>query len=417
MSDAVAAWLERIEQLHPANIELGLDRVAKIWSRHGCAKPAPVVLTVAGTNGKGSTVAILEKILTHAGFGVGCYTSPHLQKYNERIRIREKDINDSQLVAAFEAIDALRDDVALTYFEFGTLAALWAIHQAAVDIAVLEVGLGGRLDATNIIDADAAIVTSIGLDHTEWLGENLAQIGREKAGIFRPNAIAVGSSPALPASVREYAERVDAVYCGRGTEYSVHCDAETWRLRSPSLQLSDLSKPALVGAHQVDNAAGALVALEQLGLLPSRRAVNQALEAVQLPGRLQQLGQDPAILLDVAHNPDGARRIAAYLKTQRVELSAIHVVVGMLGDKDVASFCTVLDDVGVDRWYLASLPGARGASAEQLRASMGSRPAQLFTDVATALVAAKASAATGHLIVVTGSFMTVAEALTELSTT
>ena len=419
MSGSVAAWLERIERLHPANIELGLDRVAEVWSRHGCAKPAPIVLTVAGTNGKGSTVAMLEQILATAGFSTACYTSPHLHRYNERIRIRQENISDQRLLMAFEGVEALRDATPLTYFEFGTLTALWAIQQSQVDVAVLEVGLGGRLDATNIIDADAAIVTAIGLDHTDWLGEDLAQIGREKAGIFRSGAIAVGSSPTLPTSIRDQADLVEAVYSERGAEFAVHKDQGGWQLVTLTLELSDLSPPALAGSHQIDNAAGAIVALEQLGLLPSRGAVNQALETVQLSGRLQRLGNAPTVLLDVAHNPDGAARIRDHLQAHRAKpqsnsAQTIHAVVGMLNDKDVVGFCATLEEAGVGRWYLASLPGARGAPASHLQDLLGSRPSALFDNVAAALTAAIDQANPDDIVVVTGSFVTVSEALTEL---
>ncbi len=400
-----------MESLHPREIDLGLTRTAAVGERMGLARlPFPVV-TVAGTNGKGSTVALLEHCLHAAGYKVGAYTSPHLLDYNERVRLATVAVGDAELCGAFESVEQARGATSLSYFEFGTLAALELLRRARVDIAILEVGLGGRLDAVNVWDADIAMVSAIGIDHTDWLGDTRAAIGREKAGIFRAGRSAICSDPNPPASIAEAAARVGAQLLLVHRDFDFAANDRGWNWRSRAQQRAGLPYPAMRGAYQLYNASGVLMALE---LLAARFPVTQAqvragLLGASLPGRFQTLPGRPLRVLDVAHNPQAAQALAATLRDQPVSGKTIGVV-GMLKDKPIVDVMRAMAAV-VDRWHVASLGGARGATAEQLGAAMAEAgihvPITLHADVTAAYAAACREARTDARVVAFGSFHTV----------
>lgn len=412
---SLADWLAWQETLHPKIIDLGLERVAQVAGNMQLLTPGHGVITVAGTNGKGSSVAMLESILSSAGYRTACYSSPHLQRYNERIRIAGNEVDDAALCAAFEAVDRARGDTSLTYFEFGTLAALSLFSQAALDIVVLEVGMGGRLDAVNILDADAALVTSIGIDHGAWLGTDRETIGREKAGIFRTGRPAICSDPEPPASVFRQAQAVSASWYAPGCGYDWTSSEHDWNWQSGGMVHEHLPMPALPGSHQLQNAAGVLMVLESLAerFPVQRTALEQGLATVALAGRCQVLPGAVETILDVAHNTGSAETLAQLLCSRGVH-GRTRMVLGMLADKDVAGFTALLSPV-VNDWYLATLPGARGLSARDLRQRLSDSDAagraRQFQDVTTAYMQARADAADGDRVVVCGSFVTVAEAL------
>ena len=408
-------WLAWQETLHPNKIDLGLERVAAVAARLNLQDMQPVIVSVAGTNGKGSSIAMLESILLQAGYRVGSYTSPHLLRYNERIRINREAIGDAPLCNAFAAVDARRGDTSLSYFEFGTLAALWLFRQLSPDAVLLEVGLGGRLDAVNIMDADVALVTAVDIDHSQWLGNDRETIGREKAGIFRGGRPAVCSDPAAPDSLRTVAEDLGADWYGLREQFHIDIQAQTWHWHRPESRHDDLPLPSLPGPHQLNNAAGVLMVLDCLrGRLPvSTPAIRSGLADITLPGRCQVIPGPVELVLDVSHNPHGAAALAGMLAA-RNRPGRNHVVLGMLQDKDASGSIAALQPVA-DQLYLASLDDEQGLAAEQLQAHMkqhsASVPAECFADVAGAMRQAFANADAGDRVVVCGSFHTVADAM------
>ena len=408
-------WLSWQETLHPKKIDLGLERVARVAGRMQLLTPDHGVITVAGTNGKGSSIAMLEAILLSAGYRTGCYSSPHLLRYNERIRVAGKEVDDATLCTAFDAVDQARGDTSLSYFEFGTLAALYIFSQSSLDIALLEVGMGGRLDAVNILDADAALVTAIAVDHSAWLGDDRDTIGREKAGVFRANRPAICSDPEPPASIIGQAQALSARWSALGSEFDWTLTARGWSWQTAGKAYEDLPKPALPGTHQLNNAAGVLMVLETLAkqFPVSRAAIEQGLTTVALPGRCQLLTGAVETLLDVAHNPASAEMLAQLLHKQSVR-GHTRLVLGMLDDKDVAAFVAALAPV-VNDWYLATLPGDRGLSARDLQQQICDTGTEgmtrQFQDVASAFRQAHADAEEGDRVVVCGSFVTVAEVM------
>jgi dihydrofolate synthase/folylpolyglutamate synthase len=417
------AWLAYLETLHPKAIAMGLDRVQAVHARMGIALDC-AVLTVTGTNGKGSTCALLEAILRAAGYRVGLYASPHLVRYNERVRIDAREAGDDELIAALNAVEdarsaPLREGAAatpLTYFEFGTLAALWLYARARVDVVVLEVGLGGRLDAVNIVDPDVAVVTSVDLDHQDYLGPTREDIGREKAGIFRAGRPAVCADPAPPASLLEHARHLGVPLARIGHDFGFVVHDGQWDYWGPGGRRYGLPHPALRGAHQLANAATALAVLDLMrARLPvSGGAVRDGLLGVELPGRFQVLPGRPTVVLDVAHNPHAAGALAATLRTMGYHRET-RAVFGMLADKDIAGVVAAMRAL-VDRWYVATLPGPRGASAAAIAATLadaGVAPAaiRVHDDVAAALHAAREGIDEADRIVIFGSFLTVAAAL------
>ena len=408
-------WLDWQDTLHPRKIDLGLERVASVAKQLNLDTPEYGVVSIAGTNGKGSSVAMLDSILCAAGYRVGSYTSPHLMRYNERIRINGEEIDDPSLCAAFQAIDDARGDITLSYFEFGTLAALYIFKSASLDIALLEVGMGGRLDAVNIMQPDAALVTSIGIDHSTWLGTDRDQIGREKAGIFRTGRPAVCSDPAPPASLERVADELAAHWMCLGGAYTYDVSGSSWSWYGPGQHRENLPFPGLAGSHQLDNAAGVLMVLESLNerYPVSHESIEQGLQSVSLSGRCQIITGDIELVLDVAHNANSAELLLRFLRTQPVK-GCTWMILGMLDDKDVREFTGILDPE-VDNWQLASLRTDRGLSATDLQELMQS-PARgnrirCFPDVVAALRQTRSEAVVGDRIVVSGSFFTVAEAM------
>lgn len=416
MSRSLAGWLAHIEQQHPSAIDLGLERVATVWRRMNCGISAPV-FTVGGTNGKGSTCAMLDCILRSAGYRTGRYSSPHLLHYNERVMVDGMALPDHALVAGFEAVDAGRGEVSLTYFEYGTLAALWLFARERLDALVLEVGLGGRLDAVNIIDADCAILSSIGIDHVGFLGATREAIGAEKAGIFRPGRPAVVADPDPPQSVREAADRAGARLLLIGRDFDFAADAQQWQYRGLDGRRVVLAHPALRGRTQLRNASAAIAALQALeARLPvAMKDIRQGLAHVFVPGRFQTLPGRPQVILDVAHNPDAARVLADNLAAGGYAPDTI-AVIGMLGDKDVEGVVRALAE-RVTRWHVAALGGARGGSGRELLQAvkaLAGAPAFLHASPAEAFDAARRSAGENDKIVVCGSFLTVAEVMAVL---
>jgi len=416
---SLADWLARLEQLHPSAIDLGLERVRRVRDAMGLAPTFPLIV-VGGTNGKGSTCATLEAILGAAGYKTGLYTSPHLLRYNERVRIAGFDASDAELVAAFEKVDTARGDISLTYFEFGTLGAMAQFIDADVDVAILEVGLGGRLDAVNVFDPDAAIVTSVDLDHMEYLGDSREQIGFEKAGIYRAARAAICSDPTPPASLLEHARHIGADLRRVGQDFSAQREGDHWTYQGANVTWQALPLPAMLGAYQVRNAAGALAALESLqACLPvNEAAIRAGLASAQVPGRFQRIAVAPDVILDVAHNPEAARALAATLREQPVAGRTL-AVVGMLADKDAAGVFAALADA-VDAWWTCTpaSPRAQAAAAlaATLRVQVGSAPISVQPDVSMALAAARSAAREGDRILVFGSFYTVAAVLDHAAT-
>jgi dihydrofolate synthase/folylpolyglutamate synthase len=412
---SLADWLAYLENLHPKSIALGLDRVHEVHSRLDAAIACPVV-TVAGTNGKGSTCAMLESILRCGGYATGLYTSPHLLRYNERIRIRGADASDEAIVEAFNAVEDARGDVALTYFEFGTLAALWLFARERLDAVILEVGLGGRLDAVNIVDADVSVLTSVDLDHTDYLGPTREDIGREKAGIFRAGKPAVCADRDPPASVVAAADAIGARLLLLGRDYSFVNERSQWRYRGPRSERFGLPFPALRGAYQLDNAATVLTVLDLLhdALPVSAQAIREGVLTVALPARFQVLPGRPTVVLDVAHNPQAARALADALAAMGFHPRTF-AVCAMLADKDAAGVIAALRG-RIDRWFVAGLPGPRGDDGTRVRDALRAEgvPAEAVAScggIAQAFAAARAAATEADRIVVFGSFLTVAAAL------
>lgn len=411
---SLPAWLARLEQLHPSAIELGLDRVRRVWQTLELVPDFPVII-VGGTNGKGSVCAMLDAMFRAAGYRTGLYTSPHLRRYNERVRIDGREASDAELVAAFERIEAARGDTTLTYFEFGTLAAMAQFVAAAVDIAILEVGLGGRLDAVNLFDADVALVTGVDLDHQEYLGATREAIGLEKAGIYRAGRPAICADPAPPASLVGHAQAIGADLRCLGRDFAFQQDATGWTFRGRSVCWQDLPMPAMAGSFQLRNAAAALAAVESLmARLPvSVGALRQGLATARAIGRFQHIADDPAVYADVAHNPQAARALASILREQPVA-GRTFAVVGMLADKDVDDVIAALAET-VDRWWVCTPDSSRAlpaaALAQTVRRHAPAAPVNSVPEPRRALAAARSEARDDDRIIVFGSFYTVAAVL------
>lgn len=413
----LAEWLTYQQQTHPDAIALGLDRVREVWARLQAPPVARQVVTVAGTNGKGSTAAMLEALGRHSGWKVGLYTSPHLLRYNERVRIDGTPVADDQLIKAFERVEAARGDTLLTYFEWGTLAALLLFAEAGLDLAVLEVGLGGRLDAVNLIDADVAVITTVALDHMELLGNDRESIGREKAGIARARKPLVIGDADPPDSVLSVAAKLGAKLLRRERDFRAEqLPGERWRYTQGG-QSFDLPRPNLAAPCQILNAATALAAFGCLQPVDPAIAA-AALVDVQLPGRMQRLQRECELLIDVAHNPQAVQQLARWLGTHRAP-GATHAVFACLADKDAPALVAPLMSV-VDAWHLAGLPnvGRRAHPIDEAWPKVAGLLSRSLVDhhpsVAEALQVARERAAPGDRIVIYGSFFTAAEAMAEL---
>ena len=412
----LAQWLAYLEQLHPQAIAMGLDRVSRVAQALGLTAQFTVI-TVGGTNGKGSCCAMLEAMLLHAGYHVGCYTSPHLLRYNERVRIGGREIEDEILCRAFERIEAARGDTSLTYFEFGTLAAVMAFGEAGVDVAILEVGLGGRLDAVNVFDADCALVASVDLDHQDYLGDTREAIGLEKAGIFRAGRPAVCADAEPPTTLVAHAREIGADLMVIDCDFGYVAEPQQWRYWGPGGKRHGLPYPALRGAFQLGNAAACLTVLDCLrGSLPvTAQDVRGGLLQAEVAGRFQVLPGRPQVILDVAHNPHAARALTANLASMPTGGRTL-AVCAMFKDKDIAGVVAATRPYITD-WLVADAEGTRGASAAQLAAVLAhagaSAPVAQYSNVAAAWHAACNLAADNDKIIVFGSFLTVAAVMRE----
>ncbi len=421
-------WLGHLESLHPkgqAGIELGLDRVACVKAALGQTQQCPVII-VGGTNGKGSTCAYLEHILSYSGYRTGCYTSPHLLAYNERVRLDRQPVDDAGLCRAFARVETARiaaGNIALTYFEFGTLAAWEVFAEAGVEVAILEVGLGGRLDAVNVYEPDVAIVTSIAIDHTDWLGTTREEIGREKAGIFRAGKPAICADAKPPQSLLDHAAAIGADLKLIGRDFGYFGDKTQWTFWSRNsggavMRRGGLANPGLRGSQQLANAAAALVALDTVkALLPvDMQSVRRGLIELELAGRFQLVPGKPAVVLDVAHNPQAVATLASNLGDMGF-YDKTHAVVGMLADKDIGGALAALRGK-VAHWHVATLDAPRGATAEVLAAAIAGNEqdgeVSLYGDPVAAFAAARKAAGENDRILVFGSFYTVAAVMRAL---
>lgn len=414
---SLSQWLAWQEQLHFRDIDPGLDRVGAVWRQMGGSSKLPFKLvTIAGTNGKGSSVAITASILQAAGYRTATYTSPHLMRYNERICVDGEPADDNAICEAFQRIDDARGEISLTYFEFATLAAADIFCRRGVDVAVLEVGMGGRLDAVNLFDADVALITPIGLDHMAWLGDNREQIGREKAGIIRSDKPLVCSETTPPDSVMAHANSLQAPSYVRGREFDYQDHNDNWSWQGAGGEFDHLPLPALAGKYQLQNSAAVLQVcqlLNQQGMTISEQAIRRGLEQVRLAGRFQLVPGPITRILDVTHNQQGAENLRALLSETETK-GKTYAVLAMLKDKDCESVAKVLDPV-IDFWFLAGLDGNRGMSgetlAEKLAPVVKNHKLGSYDTVKEAYYAAMAAAANGDRILIFGSFHTIEAAM------
>lgn len=413
-------WLDYQQRIHALGVDLGLDRVRAVWQRMGAPSVARHVITVGGTNGKGSTVAFLEAMLAAAGQRVGCYTSPHLMRYNERIRMAGIDAGDAALVESFERIELARGEISLTYFEFGTLAAFDLFSRADLDVAVLEVGLGGRLDAVNLIDADAVVITTVDLDHVEWLGPDRDSIGREKAGIARRDRPAIVGELDPPEGLLDALDKQGAQVERAGRDFRVEREAHGWRWLHRDGTTLALPDPELAAPVQYANASSAIAALHALGIFDPAQLARMSAAGMHLPhapARLQWLGGDPALIVDVGHNPQAARALAEWLDAQPPV--RVHAVYGALSDKDVGGVMAALG-ARITHWHLASLDKdtPRGLPASVLAGVLHQvqpdASYDTYADVPHALAAARSAARHGERVLAFGSFFVASAVLAQV---
>lgn len=416
--DTLRGWLDWQESLHPLTIDLGLDRVARVFNALNPTGIKPLTITVAGTNGKGSCVAYLEAMYGAQGYRIGAYTSPHILKYNERIKINGEPVSDDLICEAFARIEAVRDNTSLSYFEFGTLAALDIFRRADLDIQLLEVGLGGRLDAVNIVDPDVALIATIGIDHVEWLGNTREAIGREKAGIFRAATPAIIGDLEPPQSLMQSAaDKCAQLYC-MGKDFGYKKQQSGWDWHYGNRHISQLPEPGLKGEHQYRNAASAILAVIQLedSLPISESSIRKGLKTVRLSGRFQLLEGKTPVLLDVGHNPQAVRTLVEFLNKNFFG-KRIHAVFSMMKDKDIAGVIEIMNSV-IHAWYFAPLANPRAASESVMRDIFSQSPVTRvcfgFTGFSDAFAAAKKQSQEGDLLLVFGSFFLVSDCLFEL---
>ncbi|MEW8508492.1 MAG: bifunctional tetrahydrofolate synthase/dihydrofolate synthase [Candidatus Thiodiazotropha sp.] len=420
--ESLDQWLDWQASYHPREIDLGLQRVKSVWQRLHPEGLQSKVVTVAGTNGKGSSVAMLESIYCEAGVTVGCFTSPHLVRYNERVRLNGEPVSDTRLCRAFEMIDQARGQISLSYFEFATLAALICFSEEKPDLVILEVGLGGRLDAVNIIDADIALITTVDLDHTDWLGDDIETIGREKAGIIRSHRPVVLGDSAMPGSVLSQAEHLHAdIYLYQREFDCQRFSEQGWQWLGTNGEVLKLPIPGLTGGKQLQNASAVVMVCELLKIsFPlSEDSIAKGLQQVRLPGRLQFVDKKPALLLDVAHNRQSLETLGRGLE-QLHWRGRIHALFGMLEDKDAADAVDLIGPYLVS-WHLIDLDGWRGRKAEQLatilRQSEVEQPLNCYHGFDEAYEACRKQAGAEDLILIFGSFRIVGEAMHYLDLT
>ncbi|SBS35286.1 Bifunctional protein FolC [Marinomonas aquimarina] len=399
---SLSEWLSYIESQHPSEIELGLERGLSVLEKLNLGRPKAKVITVAGTNGKGSTCTMLTRYLVDAGFKVGTYTSPHFLRFNERVLIDGEECSDELLVEAFEVIEQVRGDTPLTYFEFSTMAALWVYDHLDLDYWVLEVGLGGRLDSVNMVDTDLAVITSIALDHMDWLGDSIEGIGREKAGIARAGKPLISGVVNPPQSIADVATECGSPLLQKHVDFTFNAADTQWDWQGLGHSFTALPIPKL----PMENAATVIAALLQLEVEVSRERLVAMFEAATLMGRFQQVSSEPTLYVDVAHNPEAAGQ----LKQQVARLNTPTIAVcGMLKDKDIGSVMSLLQDT-FSEWHFIDLPGPRGAKAEELAKFVSQ--SQCHENINAALAAAKQSALhQSATVIVFGSFVTVSEFL------
>ena len=413
--DTVNEWLEWQQTVHPLNIDFKLERILSVYEKLDVAKVAEKIITVAGTNGKGSTVSFLESILCKNNINVGTFTSPHILKYNERIKINGKEIDDESLLNVFELIDQKRGNTTLTYFEFATLSAFYLFSKADLDVVVLEVGLGGRLDATNIIDSDVSIITSIGIDHTEFLGDTIDSIALEKAGVMRPFKKCIFAQENPPSVLYKYSKNKSVNLLTHNNDYTVNRYSDSWSIVSKAIEIHDIPNLKMIGDYQYNYATASVIALNNIlpEALSNQELLRNALCDTMIPGRFQYLQHSPDIILDVAHNEDAAKSLATNIK--RLGYKNIHVVLGILADKDVYSIVKPFSLL-VNHWHIGTISSERGMNAEEIKFRIKSLfknkfSIETYDSISAAYYRAVNQQDDNTLILVYGSFYTVSEAL------
>ena len=411
----VSEWLDWQQTIHPLNIDFKLERILSVYKKLNISSIANKIITVAGTNGKGSTVSFLESILSKKNYRVGTFTSPHILRYNERIKINGQEIDDESLLDTFEIINDRRGDTTLTYFEFATLSAFYLFSNSNLDVAVLEVGLGGRLDATNIIDSDVSIITSIGIDHTEFLGNTIDSIALEKAGVMRPFKKSIYAQNKSPAALLKYAKNKSVNLLIHNNDYQVNRGKTNWSISSKNFNLNEIPNLKMIGDYQYNYAAASLLALNEIlpDCLKDHDNVKVALSETVIPGRFQFLSKSPDIILDVAHNEDAAKSLAENIKMRNY--NSIQVVLGVLADKDVYSIVEPFSNL-VDHWHIGTINSERGMNADEISYRINSiyknkLSIGTYASVTTAFNLAKSNQKKDSLLLVYGSFYTVSEVL------
>ena len=413
--NTVDEWLDWQQTVHPLNIDFKLERILSVYKKLNISKIANKIITVAGTNGKGSTVSFLESVLNETKYHVGTFTSPHILRYNERIKINGIEIDDESLLETFEMIDDIRGDTTLTYFEFATLSAFYLFSKSNLDVAVLEVGLGGRLDATNIVDSDISIITSIGIDHTEFLGNTIDSIALEKAGVMRPFKTCIYAQENPPAALLKYAKNKSVNLLIHNNDYRVSLGSSNWSLKSKNNSINEIPNLKMIGDYQYNYAAASLLALDALlpECLEDHDVIKKALSETEISGRFQYLSKSPDIILDVAHNEDAAKSLSDNIK--KIGYDKIIVVLGVLADKDVYSIVEPFSSL-VDHWYIGTINSERGMNSDEIKFRINSiyknkLSIGTYASVTSAFNAAKYDQMKDSLLLVYGSFYTVSEAL------
>ena len=413
--NTVDEWLDWQQTVHPLNIDFKLERILSVYKKLNISKIANKIITVAGTNGKGSTVSFLESVLNQKKYHVGTFTSPHILRYNERIKINGIEIDDESLLETFEMIDEVRGDTTLTYFEFATLSAFYLFSKSNLDVAVLEVGLGGRLDATNIVDSDISIITSIGIDHTEFLGNTIDSIALEKAGVMRPFKTCIYAQEQPPAAFLKYAKNKAVTLLRPNNDSRVNLGSSNWSLKCKNNSINEIPNLKMIGDYQYNYAAASLLALDAVlpECLEDHDVIKKALSETEISGRFQYLSKSPDIILDVAHNEDAARSLSDNIK--KIGYDKIIVVLGVLADKDVYSIVEPFSSL-VDHWYIGTINSERGMNSDEIKFRINSiyknkLSIGTYASVTSAFNAAKYDQIKDSLLLVYGSFYTVSEAL------
>jgi dihydrofolate synthase/folylpolyglutamate synthase len=413
--DTVNEWLDWQQTVHPLNIDFKLERILSVYEQLNITSIAKKIITVAGTNGKGSTVSFLESILKKNNYNVGTFTSPHILRYNERIKINQKEIDDESLLDVFEFIDKKRGSTTLTYFEFATLAAFYLFSKSNLDVAVLEVGLGGRLDATNIIDSDVSIITSIGIDHTEFLGSTIDSIALEKAGVMRPFKKSIFAQDKPPAVLFQYAKNKSVNLLTHNNDYLVTRKDKSWDINYKNIKIDNIPNLKMIGDYQYNYAAASVIALSEVlpDCISNSDYIRDALCDTQISGRFQYLQKSPDIILDVAHNEDAAKSLSRNIKN--IGYKKIIAVLGILADKDVYSivepFCSL-----ISHWYIGTIDSQRGMNADEIKYRINSLfknklSIGTYSSVSSAFISALRAQDKDTLLLVYGSFYTVSEVL------